>query len=136
MNTSGKEWLDTLFGQLPAESLPDTFRSDLMEKIRTEAVRMQKRKERYAWFGVIAASAAVLLVAGVTLYLYGAMQGTAGTAVAMPEIPDMPPIGFPNLLVHPVLLFIGGATCLLLAFDYGLRKIFGPHRQKSAPNEL
>lgn len=126
MNTSGKEWLDTLFGQLPAEPLPDTFRSDLMEKIRTEAVRMQKRKERYAWFGVIAASAAVLLVAGVTLYLYGAMQ----------EIPDMPPIGFPNLLVHPVLLFIGGATCLLLAFDYGLRKIFGPHRQKSAPNEL
>lgn len=126
MNTSGKEWLDTLFGQLPAEPLPDTFRSDLMEKIRAEAVRMQKRKERYAWFGVITASAAVLLVAAVTLYLYGAMQ----------EIPDMPPIGFPNLLVHPVLLFIGGATCLLLAFDYGLRKIFGPHRQKSAPNEL
>lgn len=126
MNTSGKEWLDTLFGQLPAEPLPDTFRSDLMEKIRAEAVRMQKRKERYAWFGVITASAAVLLVAAVTLYLYGTMQ----------EIPDMPPIGFPNLLVHPVLLFIGGATCLLLAFDYGLRKIFGPHRQKSAPNEL
>ncbi|MCC8170729.1 MAG: hypothetical protein LIP00_02890 [Parabacteroides sp.] len=136
MNTSAKDRLGMLFGRLPAEPLPDTFRSDLMEKIRAEAVRLRKRRERYALYGVIAASAALLLVAAVTLYLYGAAHGTAGVAAGMPEIPDMPPVGFPNLLVHPVLLFVAGAACLLLAFDYGLRKIFGPYRQKSAPNEL
>lgn len=136
MNTSDKEWLDTLFGRLPAEALPDTFRSDLMQKIQAEAVRMRKRKERYTLYGAVAASVAVLLVAAVTLYLYGGVQGTSGVAAVMPEVPEMPPIGFPDLLAHPVLLFIGGTSCLLLAFDYALRKIFGPHRQKSAPNGL
>ncbi len=136
MNTSDKEWLDTLFGRLPTEALPDTFRSDLMAKIQAEAVRMRKRKERYTLYGVVAASVAVLLVATVTLYLYGAAQGTAGSAAVMPEVPVMPPIGFPDLLAYPVLLLIGGASCLLLAFDYALRKIFGPYRQKSAPNRL
>lgn len=136
MNTSDKEWLGTLFGRLPAEPLPDTFRSGLMEKIRAEAVRIRKRKERYALYGVIAASAAIFLVAAVTLYLYGGAPEIPDAAAAIPDMPAMPPIGFPNLLMHPVLLCIGGASCLLLAFDCGLRKIFGRHRQKSAPNGL
>lgn len=136
MNMPEKDVLGTLFGRMSHETLPAGFRSNLMEKIRMEAVRMQKRRERYELLAIIAASILLIAAAVVSVGYYGSLGADRGVfrgilslfRVSVPDLPPFSDCAFP--------LFIGGLILVLLVFDYFLRKTVGKNRQKSASNGL
>lgn len=58
-----KDILVKLFREMPDEQFPSGFRSNLMLRIQSEAVRIQKRKERLVILCVILASLFMILTA-------------------------------------------------------------------------
>ena len=106
-NKKQNDLLENLFRQMPEEPLPASFRSNVMQQILAEAVRIKKRNERLGLIAVIAASVIMLALAVVALlYL---------------EIPKMT-FRIPNLTSVPFYLYIGGLGLLLLWGDHIIRK--------------
>lgn len=101
--------LKKLFSRMPEAELPNSFRNNVMEQIRKEAVRIQKRKERMGLATIIVASLGIIGMA-IFVLLY----------IGIPQIEiSIPPL--PNL---PFCLYIGAISLLLLGADYKLRQMF------------
>jgi len=108
MNDNNKtDLLENLFGQMTKEPLPASFRSNVMQQVLAEAIRIKKRNERLGLIAVIVASVIMLALAVVALiYL------------------EVPKITFrvPDLTSVPFYLYIGGLVFLLLWFDHIMRR--------------
>jgi hypothetical protein len=110
------DWLKTLFGRMPEEPLPDSFREDMMKRIRAETVRMKKRSERIGLLSVILASSA--------------MMGLATGALLYMGIPRLEwEWTLPELTSLPFYLYIGALTLLLLGIDHAFRRMYKKKRQ-------
>jgi hypothetical protein len=102
-----KDWLKTLFGRLPEEELPASFREDLMARILKETAKRKKRAEIAGLVMIILASAGIMGVAvGALLY-----AGLPRIAWRMPE-----------LVTWPFYSYIGALVLLLLGIDYCIRQ--------------
>ncbi len=113
MKTSNQQDpLKRLFTQLPKERLSETFRSDMMQQIMAEAIRIKKRNERLAMVAVIAASV-IMLALGVLAVIY---LGLPKLVIDWPKIP--------SLTSAPLALYVGALSLLLLFADYQLRKTY------------
>lgn len=111
-----KDILKDLFGKLPQEQLPADFRSQMMQKILAESVRIKKRNERLSWLAVVIAS----------LFIVGLMV----LAFLYLEIPRIH-ITLPSPENIPFYLYIGFLSLLLLAGDYLMRKKYKEkHKQE------
>lgn len=108
-NDTQTDLLKKLFSRMPEAELPDSFRQNVMEQIRKEAVRIQKRKERTGLATIIAASLGIIGIAVFVLIYIG-----------MPKIE----ISIPSLPNLPFCLYIGAISLLLLGADYKLRQFF------------
>jgi hypothetical protein len=110
-NRKGKEndWLKPLFGRLPDEDLPASFREDLMKRILREAARRKKRNEVAGLFTVILTSLGMMaLAAGALLY-----TGLPRMEWRMPE-----------LVTLPFYSYIGFLILVLLGADYLFRQAY------------
>jgi len=108
MNDNNKtDLLENLFGQMAKEPLPASFRSNVMQQILAEAIRVKKRNERLGLIAVIVASVIMLALAIAALVFLG-----------------VPKISFrvPDLTSVPFFLYIGGLAFLLLWFDHIMRR--------------
>ncbi|WP_080903155.1 hypothetical protein [Parabacteroides sp. Marseille-P3160] len=115
MKRKEQDPLERLFKQIPAAPLPPDFREVMMEKIRREALRMQKRKERWGLIAVILASVFMLTLATLGfIYL---------------KIPRVE-ISLPRPDLLPFYIYIGGLTLVLLGMDYLLRRHYQRKQQK------
>lgn len=137
MNISNKkDPLDILFSRLPEEPLPKQFRSNLMEQIQAQAVRIQKRKELYGLIAIITASISMIILAVIILYKFFTPASIDNNFFNISFHLDLPKVTFPILSDYSFAAYIGILSLVLLAFDYYLRKLFKKHKQKSSPNEL
>lgn len=139
--------LDRLFAEFKKEeTLPGGFRNRLMEQVRREAVRLERRKERRGIYAAVAASVA-LVAAAVTIcwiFMPEALPASpeAWKHVATEFVPSgriefsWPAIRFPHAETFGAALYLGGLFVALLGFDCVLRTVFRKHRQKSTPKEL
>ncbi|WP_199851437.1 hypothetical protein [Parabacteroides pacaensis] len=134
--TNKKDILDTLFSRLPEEPLPKQFRSNLMEQIQAEAIRIQKRKERYGLAAIIVASLSMIGLAVIILYKFFTPASIDSSIFHISFHLDLPKVTFPSLSDYSFAAYIGILSLVLLAFDYYLRRLFKKHTQKSSPNEL
>lgn len=129
--------LKGLLGQLPAEHLPEGFREHLMQRVRKEAARMQRRKERVGLLTVIAGSVCMLLIGFVCIGIYGVdteqVSGVSGSGLS----------GYATSLLKSsyvgFFVYIGILALLLLVVDTWLRKMFfkrrATHKEKSVTYE-
>lgn len=134
--TNKKDILDTLFSRLPEEPLPKHFRSNLMQQIQAEAVRIQKRKELYGLIAIIAASISMIILAVIILHKFFTPAPIDSSFFNISFHLDIPKVNFPSLSDYSFAAYIGILSLILLAFDYYLRKLFRKYQQKSSPNEL
>lgn len=110
METNDKkqnDLLENLFRQMPEQPLPASFRSNVMQQILTEAVRIKKRNERWGLIAVIAASVIMLTLAVLALVY-----------LKLPQVT----FRMPDFSSAPFYLYIGGLGFLLLWFDHLMRK--------------
>ena len=96
-------------------SLPSNFSFRMMEQIRHEAVREQKRKERRGLISLLAV--VIVLVGGVAGYLFYKMNLRV-TALTMPSL-DYPQMSSPMVGFYCYIAVLG---FVLLGFDYWLRR--------------
>ena len=116
MNTKKEKTdvLRNLFSNMPEETLPASFRANVMQQILQESVRIKKRNERLSLLAVILASIGILALAVASFFYLG-----------LPEF-TMPKMTLPKIdpsACH-FYLFIGGITLFLLFLDYRLRRLF------------
>ena len=99
--------LKKLFQQMPEETIPAHFRTNMMQQILTESIRIRKRNERLAFISVILASL-VIVSLGIVALIY----------LDIPKIS----IKMPSLTLVPFYVYIGILSLLLLWADHTLRK--------------
>lgn len=128
------DFLDDLFDRLPAATPPDDFRDRLMKRIETESIRLEKRKERYGLYSIIAASIALIGIAA--LICYWLLPGKPAVWLQDTYTFRLPAIRFPELSDYLLPLFIGSAVPVLLGFDLCMRRLFRKYRQKTSSKEL
>lgn len=111
MNTEqdNKDILKNLFSNMPEETLPDSFRINVMQQVMRESVRLKKRNERWGLLAVILASLTIVSLSVIAVIYAGIPK------ISMPKI-DLPIFNF--------YLFIGALTLILLLLDYKLRQLF------------
>lgn len=111
MNTEleNKDILKNLFSNMQEEPLPASFRTNVMEQVMLESVKMKKRDERWNLLAVIIASLGILALA-VLSFIYM----------------DPPKITIPKFNPSALYfyLFIGMLSLVLLYLDYRLRRLF------------
>ncbi|GHV51660.1 hypothetical protein FACS1894181_13840 [Bacteroidia bacterium] len=115
MNTNVKEtdWLRRLFGSLPEEELPQSFRENMMKRIMAEAEKRKKRSERIGWLSVAAASMGLIaLSVGSILFARG-----SGATIEF----KLPEFNTTSMLFY---LYIGALALLLLCLDHFLGRIY------------
>lgn len=109
--------LEALFRQLPEKELPAAFRFNVMQQIRQEAARQQKRNERIGILLAALASAFMAALAVLALFYI-----------------DLPRVHFPRVSFDPAslsfYLYISALTLLLLGADHILRRAFHKDEQK------
>jgi hypothetical protein len=103
------DWLKPLFGLLPEEELPASFREEMMKRIQAETAWIRKRNELTGLLMVILASLA--------------MMGLAAGALLYTNIPH-PGWRIPELVTLPFYSYIGALTLLLLGIDHLLRRTY------------
>lgn len=113
--TQKDDILKELFGQIPEEPLPVSFRTDVMRRIAAETERIRRRNERLGWIALIAASLAMLALAAGTLFYVG-----------IPKIS----VSLPKMDIDPFYLSIGLMALLLLGMDHLLRRRIGKRQEK------
>lgn len=101
--------LEDLFDRMQDETLPASFRINVMQKVMKETVRIKRRNER---FGLIAVMVASLLMIG--------LAGASFLYLGIPQ-PDIP---MPDMSQLPFYTYIGILTLILLGADYKIRQIF------------
>ncbi|OAV66286.1 hypothetical protein Barb6XT_02014 [Bacteroidales bacterium Barb6XT] len=109
-----KDVLADLFRQLPEESLPDDFRTRMMQRIRLESARAKRRSERLSLAALVAASL-IMIATGVAVFFHKGFPALSPTFT----------LSIPPLTSLPFYLYIAGLTFFLLWGDYLLRKRHG-----------
>lgn len=106
-NRVQEDRLKSLFKQMPAVSLSEGFRSQMMQRIEKEAVRKRKRQAWLEW-SMLILSSTIMIVAAV---------------LGLKEL-EIPVIRWPQ--IDPSLLFIytyiGSIALFLLWLDYRFRR--------------
>ncbi len=116
-NSKDKDFLNTLFRQLPEEELPVSFRHSMMQKVFTEAARIKKRNERITLATVIIASL-VMIGLATLVFIHLDIEKQRFT--------------FPQISFPPFYVYIGALTILLLAIDHLFRSLYKKkHKNKS-----
>ncbi len=116
--TEKNDILKDLFGRMPEEELPASFRTHVMRQVMAEAERIRKRDERWGWIAVIAASLLMISIA-IASFLY----------VGIPKIS----VQIPDMSTFPFHAYIGMLALILLGADYKLRQIY--QRRQTAQKE-
>jgi hypothetical protein len=111
MNRKENDVLQAIFGRMAEkeETLPESFRAEMMNRIRSESVRMQQRSERVQLILLLAAFPAIVGL-GVATFLYLDIT--------------LPRITFPTISISTPYLALGALTLLLLAGDCLLRQMY------------
>lgn len=119
MNTDHKQTdiLNNLFRLVPEEELPASFRSNIMQQVMKEALRIKKRNERIGLAATILASL-VMITLAVLSFIYM-------------DLPEME-ITIPHLSNVPFYLYIGFLALFLLGADYKFRQLFKRKQKKQA----
>ena len=109
MNQNEQDILTTIFNRLPDEMLPSTFRSEMMQRIRKEAIRIAKRNQRLRFLALTVAS-----------------MFTIGLAVAALVYLDIPQIiaEFPRVSIPPYYIYFGLLVLVLLFADHLFRHLY------------
>jgi hypothetical protein len=116
MNQTEQDILKLMFKQIPEEALPPTFQSDMMVRIRQEAIHISVRNKRLRMTALIAASVATI--------------GLAIAALIYVGIPQFQ-IVFPSITLPSYYLYFGFLVTVLLLADYLLRQSYDRRHQKS-----
>lgn len=70
MEQMEKDRFKELFAELPDEQLPAGFQEAMMERVRKEALRVERRRERWRFLGLFSLIACLLvLICGLFSYL-------------------------------------------------------------------
>lgn len=111
MNTEqdNNDLLKNLFSKMPEETLPDSFRLNVMQQIMQESVRLKKRNECWGLLAVILASLIIVSLSVVAIIYAGIPK------ITIPKV---------DLSIFCFYLFIGILTLTLLFLDYKLRRLF------------
>ena len=113
MNPTEQDILKAMFRQMPEEALPPTFQSEMMQRIRVEAIRMAKRNKLLRLLALIAASMVIIgLAVGALIYV-----GIPQTGIEIPHI------SFP-----PYYLYFGFLVLVLLFADHLFRQLYYKRR--------
>lgn len=106
-NRVQEDRLKSLFKQMPAVSLSEGFRSQMMQRIEKEAVRKRKRQAWLEWTMLILASM-VMIVAAV---------------IGLKEL-EIPTIRWPKIDISllAIYTYIGSIALFLLWLDYRFRR--------------
>lgn len=102
-------------GRRQTGSLPSNFSFRMMEQIRLEAARQQKRRERRGFIALIAV--VVALVGGVAGYLFYSMKARLSD-VTIPHL-ELPQTSSPVMGFYCYIAVLG---FILLGIDYWLRR--------------
>ena len=109
MNPTEHDILKTIFSHLPEETLPSTFQAETMQRIRKEAIRVEKRDKFLRLLALIAASIATI--------------GLAVAALIYLHIPQNM-IEFPRVSFPSYYLYFGILVLILLFADHLFRKFY------------
>jgi hypothetical protein len=111
MNRKENDVLQTIFDRMAEkeETLPEGFREEMMNRIRSESVRMQQHSERMQLLLLLATSLAIVGLA-VATFLYLDIT--------------LPRITFPTISISAPYLLPGALTLLLLMADCLLRQAY------------
>ena len=109
MNPIEQDILKSLFNQVPEEVLPPTFQSEMMQKIRKEAIRIAKRNKCIQLLALIAATIVTVCLAVASLIYLGIPQ----------TIIEIPQFSFP-----PYYLYFGFLVLILLVADHLFRQFY------------
>jgi len=107
MNQNEQDILKSIFIRLPDEPLPPTFQSEMMLRIKKEAVRIAKRNQRLRVLALIAATTFTIGLAVASLVYMG-----------LPEIM----IEFSVVMIPPYYIYFGLLVLVLLFTDHWLQQ--------------
>jgi FtsH-binding integral membrane protein len=111
-----RDMLKAMFDRMTDDPLPPDFLPEMMQRIRTEAVRARKRE---AWRRTAALLAATLAIAGLAV-----------AAFIYLDIPRFQ-ADFPQIFIPPFYIYIGFLTLILLFADGWFRqKYFKKHASR------
>ena len=109
MNPTDHDLLKSMFSHLPEETLPSTFQSETMQRIRKEAIRVEKRHQFLRILALIAASTVTI--------------GLAVAALIYLHIPQNM-IEFPRISFPSSYLYFGSLVLILLFADHLFRQYY------------
>ena len=109
MRDDESDILKSMFSRLPADKLPSTFQSEMMQQIRIKAVRIAKRNQRLHVLALIAATLCMIGLAGAALVYIG-----------VPSIITE----FPRISIPSYYIYFGLLVLILLFTDYIFRQIY------------
>ena len=109
MNQNEQDIFQSIFDRLPVEPLPPGFQSEMMQRIRKEAVRIAKRNQRLRVLALIAATMCMIGLAVAALVYVGIS-------------PIM--IEFPDISIPPYYIYFGILVLVLLFTDQLLRQLY------------
>ncbi|MDR1601171.1 MAG: hypothetical protein LBS42_01925 [Tannerella sp.] len=111
MNRNENDILKTIFVRMAEDddTLPDSFQTKTMERIRKESERLQKRNERLQ---LILPFAALPVIAGLAVAVFIYMD------ISLPDI------SFPSISIPVPYLMMGALTLILLVGDIFMRKAY------------
>lgn len=106
-NRVQEDRLKALFKQMPAISLSEGFRSQMMQRIEKEAVRKRKRQAWLEW-SMLILSSTIMIVAAV---------------IGLKEL-EIPAIRWPKIDISLLVIYtyIGSIALFLLWLDYRFRR--------------
>lgn len=106
-NRVQEDSLKSLFKQMPAVSLSEGFRSQMMQRIEKEAVRKRKRQAWLEW-SMLILSSTIMIVAAV---------------LGLKEL-EIPVIRWPQIDISLLVIYtyIGSIALFLLWLDYRFRR--------------
>ncbi len=108
-----KDRLKDLFAELPDEELPAGFQETVMERIRKDVVRAERRRERLTIFGLF------VLIASLLALLFG-LFSFLGVSLHWPQI-RLSLSQYPSFFFY---LYIGALVFCLWMADSFLRKTY------------
>jgi len=115
-----------MFEQMPEEVLPPTFQSEMMLRIRAEAVRIVKRNNRLRILALIAASITIIGLSVAALIYLGVSPTTVLANMDFPSIK----LDFPAIPFLSYYLYFGLLVLILLLADLWLRQAYYKRHQE------
>lgn len=121
--------LSNLFREMPDEQLPFDFRSNLMQRIQSEIIGVQRRKERLLMVSAILASLFMVLIAVFLLVFNFSSDTIDFTRLAVPHLRwpqfmELNPAG-----IH-FCVYVGVLVLVLLIADNRIRHAFLKNKEK------